>query len=160
MTQEEVAQRVSKSRPAVANSLRLLSLPAELMGFVLRGEISAGSARALLSLKNEEAMRSAANMVVDNEMSVREVEALIKKLDRERPDKDASKPSKPRNEEVDYLLEAQNRLTASLGRRVTIKPGKDKGKIEIEYYSQDDFDVLFYALSSTKDSKNPEVSKK
>ena len=147
MTQEEVAQRVSRSRPSVANALRLLSLPAELMELVLRGELSAGSARALLALKNDEIMRSAARTAINNDMSVREVEALVRKLDREK-----SKRVKQRGgAEVDYLLEAQNQLTAALGRRVTVRPGRGlsqgHGKIELEYYDQDDFNVLFDALT-------------
>jgi len=141
MTQEEVAQRVSKSRPSVANALRLLSLPSELTELVLRGDLSAGSARALLALKTEELMCSAAGMAVKNGMSVREVEALVRRFQRE-----TVKRAKPRDGEVDYLLEAQNQLTAALGRRVTIRQGSAKGKIELEYYDQDDFDVLFDAL--------------
>jgi len=153
MTQEEVAHRVSKSRPAVANALRLLSLPAELMEYVLRGELNAGSARALLALKSEDMMRSAAQMVVGNEMNVREVEALIKKLATEKKEH-VKKPDGG----VDYLLDAQNRLTTGMGRRVTIKQGRDKGKIELEYYSQEDFNILFDALSKIKAGKDREVS--
>ena len=141
MTQEEVAVRVSKSRPSVANTLRLLSLPAELKELVLMGELSAGSARALLALKNDETMRSAARTAVANGMSVREVEALVRKLDKEK-----TKRAKQRGFDVDYLLDAQNRLSEKLGRRVTIKQGRGKGKIEIEYYDQDDFDVIFEKL--------------
>ena len=149
MTQEDVAQRVSRSRPSVANALRLLTLPAELMELVLRGELSAGSARALLALRSDDMMRSAARTVVSNGMSVREVEALVKKLDREK-----SKRSKQRGgTEVDYILEAQNQLTAALGRRVIIKQGRGKGinqgpgRIEIEYYDQDDFNALYDMLT-------------
>lgn len=141
MTQEEVAQKVSKSRPSVANAIRLLALPDELKELVLRGELSAGSARALLALKSDEVMRSAARTVVNNGMSVREVEAFVKKLDR-----DKSKRAKQRSMEVDYILDAQNRLTAAMGRRVTIKQGRGKGKIELEYYDQEDFDILFDML--------------
>jgi ParB family chromosome partitioning protein len=140
-TQEEVAQKVSKSRPSVANAIRLLALPDELKELVLRGELSAGSARALLALKSDEVMRSAARTVVNNGMSVREVEAFVKKLDR-----DKSKRAKQRSMEVDYILDAQNRLTAAMGRRVTIKQGRGKGKIELEYYDQEDFDILFDML--------------
>jgi len=141
MTQEDVALSVSKSRPAVANSLRLLSLPDELIELVLRKELSAGSARALLSLKSEDLMKEASKAIVNNDMSVREVEALVRKLSR-----DKSGRSKKLAMEVNYILEAQKRLTAAMGRRVTIKPGKGKGKIELEYYDQEDFDVLFDAL--------------
>ena len=142
MTQEEVAHRVSRSRPSVANALRLLTLPAELMELVLRGELSAGSARALLALRSDEMMRSAARTAVNNGMSVREVEALVRKLDREKP-----RRTKQRGAEVDYIMEAQNQLTAALGRRVTIRQGRGKGKIEIEYYDQDDFNALYDALT-------------
>jgi len=150
MTQEEVAQRVSRSRPAVANSLRLLSLPAELMELVLRGELSAGSARALLALKSEETMRAAGRTAVSNEMSVREVESLVRRLEKEK-----SKSPKQRVAEVDYMLEAQNRLMRALGRRVTIRQGRDKGKIEIEFYDLDDFTILYEELlSCSSDAKN------
>lgn len=148
MTQEEVAQRVSRSRPSVANALRLLSLPAELIELILRGELSAGSARALLALKSDEMMRTAARTAINDGMSVRDVEALVKKLER-----DKTKRVKQRGGEVDYVLEAQNQLSAALGRRVTIKQGRDKGKIEIEYYDQDDFDTLFDALSDMELAK-------
>ena len=149
MTQEDVAHRVSKSRPAVANSLRLLSLPDELIELVLRKELSAGSARALLALKNEEHIKSAARLIVGNDMSVREVEALVRKLSRAKASR-----SKPFGIKVDYLLEAQNRLTTAMGRRVTIKQSKGKGKIELEYYDSEDFDVLFDTLLAGDISKN------
>jgi len=149
MTQDEVAKRVSKSRPAVANSLRLLTLPDELIELVLRSELSAGSARALLALKSDEDMRSAAKLVIGNDMSVREVEALVRKLSREKP-ADSIKSSL----EVNYLLEAQNRLTAAMGRRVTIKQGRGKGKIELEYYDQEDFNILFDVLAAGERSLN------
>jgi len=141
MTQEEVAQRMSKSRPAVANSLRLLSLPDPLIKLVLDNELSAGSARALLALKSEERILDAAKLIVHSDMSVREVEALVRKLSRVKSDK-----SKQISMEVNYVVEAQKQLTAAMGRRVIIKQGKGKGKIELEYYDQEDFDVLFDAL--------------
>ena len=148
MTQEQVAKAVSKSRPAVANSLRLLSLPDELIELVLRGELSAGSARALLALKSDDDMRTAARHVVNSEMNVREVEALVRKLSREKPAR-----AKHRGLEVNYLLEAQNRLTAAMGRRVTIKQGKGKGKVELEYYDPEDFDNLFDVLLASETSE-------
>ncbi|MCL2223282.1 MAG: ParB/RepB/Spo0J family partition protein [Oscillospiraceae bacterium] len=141
MTQEDVAKRVSRSRPSVANSLRLLTLPAELIELVLRNEISAGSARALLALKNEDDMKAAARLVIQNDLNVRDVEALCKKFGKE-----LAQRSKKREMEVNYVVEAQNQLTASLGRRVTIRHGKGKGKIELEYYDQEDFDNLFDVL--------------
>jgi ParB family chromosome partitioning protein len=143
MTQENIAQRVSKSRPSVANALRLLSLPADLVELVGRGELSAGSARALLSLKNDDSKLYAAREAVENNLNVREVETLVKRLNSEKQES-----AKQPETEVDYFTEVQNRLTAALGRRVTIRQGKGKGKIEIEYYSQDDLNALFDGLTS------------
>jgi len=145
MTQEEVAQKVSKSRPSVANSLRLLTLPAELTELVLRGELSAGSARALLALKSEDTMRAAARLAVNNGMSVREVEALVRKLERAN-----TKSARKTRADVNYLLVAQNTLMEALGRRVTIRQGKGRGRIEIEFYDQEDFNVLFDALTKER----------
>jgi len=147
MTQESVAKRVSKSRPAVANALRLLSLPDKLAELVLIGQLPAGSARALLPLKDERAMIDAAMIAVSDEMSTREVEALVKKLSRE-SDLDADDSQEGDALEVDYVLDAQMQLTQAFGRRVNIKQGKNKGKIEIEYYDLDDFNALFEALLS------------
>ena len=138
MTQEQVAERVSKSRPAVANSLRLLALPEELIGMLQDEKLSAGSARALLALKSEARIKDAAKMVVGNDMSVREVEALVRKLSKEKTSR-----TKKSGLDVSHIIDAQNRLTAVMGRRVTIKQGKSKGKIELEYYDLEDFDVLF-----------------
>ena len=153
MTQEQVAQRVSKSRPSVANSLRLLSLPAKLLELVGRGELSAGSARALLALGSNEKMLYAAQIVCDDGMSVREVEKLVKRLAKDNhmqnPDGTPERESDGKSDDfVDYHRIAQEQLTAALGRRVRIKHGHEKGKIEIEYYGDDDFNVIFDALSS------------
>lgn len=146
LTQDEVAQRVSKSRPSVANSLRLLSLPDEVMAMVYKEELSAGSARALLALKDDADIKAAAATAAGSGMSVREVESFVRKFGRSK-----TSPTKQRSIEVNYLAEAQKKLTTSLGRRVSIKPGKGKGKIELEYYDGDDFDVLFDALISLGD---------
>ena len=147
MTQEDVARRVSKSRPAIANALRLLSLPSELIELVSQGNLSAGSARAILVLKDEETMRQTAKLAIESALSVREVEKLVKKQ--------ASSKSRNRKEpaavnygvEVDYMLEAQNRLTKALGRRVNIKHSRNKGTIEIDYYGLDDFNEIFESLA-------------
>ena len=162
MTQEEIASRVSKSRPAVANALRLLTLPEELIGMVENGTLSAGSARALLALKSFEKMYGAAQKAFEQDMSVREVEEMVKQILKAKPksaenaetgetaeaksddDGNAAEPGK--GVEVDYIADAQKRLTSALGRRVKIKQDKEKGRIEIEYYDQDDFNILFDIL--------------
>jgi len=151
LTQEEVAHKVSKARPSVANSLRLLTLPDDLIELVLRNELSAGSARALLALKNEDDMRAASHTIISNDLSVREVEAFVRKLGKEKTSR-----SKQRGIEVNYILEAQNRLSSAMGRKITIKQSKGKGKIEIEYYDQEDFDILYDALLIGENSKERE----
>jgi len=149
LTQEDVAIRVSKSRPAVANALRLLSLPPELIELVSRGELSAGSARAILVLKGSEIMLQTAKLAIENDMSVREVEKLVKKQAHARHRGKEKPEVKQNGMEVDYLLEAQNRLTTALGRRVSIKHSRSKGTVEIDYYGQDDFNELFDILISS-----------
>jgi len=154
MTQEDVAQRVSKSRPAVANALRLLSLPEEVTNLVLSGDLPAGSARALLPLKSESTMLAAAKLAISGEMSTREVEALVKKLSREASAEEDSDEQESDSLEVDYVLDAQMQLTQAFGRRINIKQGRNKGKIEIEYFGLDDFNALFETLLSRDQDNN------
>ena len=160
MTQEEIALRVSKSRSSVANSLRLLSLPDELIDMVEQGKLSAGSARALLAVKNVDKIKNMANQAIEAELSVREVEELVKETASEaqksaapgsvkaKSDFEAKPKVQKSDDNVDYTKEAQERLTKALGRRVIIKPEKDGGSIEIDYYNADDFDSLFDLLES------------
>ena len=147
LTQEEVAVRVSKSRPAVTNALRLLSLPLELIELVSSGGLSAGSARAILTLKDPEIMLQTAIIATDRAMSVREVEKFVKKKMKLRdPGKEKEGALKDNILQVDYKLEAQKSLSSALGRRVVIKHTKSKGTVELDYYGQDDFNELFDAL--------------
>ena len=150
ITQEEVARKVSKSRPTVANALRLLALPEELVQLIGEGALSAGSARALLALKSNDMMRFAAKEAATNEMSVREVEALVKRLIKE--NQDAIKPGQKKScadtTEIDYMAEAQTSLTKALGRKVTVRQNGEKGKIEIEYHGHDDFNELYDILTT------------
>ena len=154
LTQDEIAVRMSKSRPAVANALRLLALPSELIGHVSGGELPAGSARALLSLKSTDRMLKAAKVVTDKAMNVREVEAYVKKLNKQAAQNDETDETKDANDrevKVDYLREAQNRLTEAMGHRVTIKKRGSKGKIEIEFFDDDDFNALYDMLVKDED---------
>ena len=139
MTQEQAAERVGKSRPAVANALRLLNLPEELLKKVEDGRLSAGHARALLSLKTEQQQTAAAQKVENLQLSVRQTEALCKKMA-----KPAAEP-KPKPE-TDYLADCEKTLTRHLGRSVKIHAGKNKGRIELEYYSPEDLQALYEAL--------------
>ena len=128
MTQEEAAQRVGKSRSAVTNALRLLGLTPSVRKLVEEGKLSAGHARALVPL-SPSLQESAANAIVSGGLSVRQTEALVKRLSAEKKEAQIKDP-----DEVDYLAEAQNELKARLCRGVKIVPGRKKGRIELEYY--------------------------
>ena len=147
MTQEEAAQRVGKSRRAVANALRLLGLTPSVRAMVESGKLSAGHARALLTL-DPQTQESAAAAVVDGGLSVRQTEALVKRLTaQEKP-----KPQPPTG--VDYTAEAQRDLSSRLGRGVKIVNGRKKGRIELEYYGLDDLNDLLEALALLRIQKS------
>lgn len=147
MTQEEAAQRVGKSRSAVTNALRLLGLTPSVRKLVEEGKLSAGHARALVPL-SPSLQESAANAIVSGGLSVRQTEALVKRLSAEKIEAQAKDP-----DEVDYLAEAQNELKARLCRGVKIVPGRKKGRIELEYYGVDDLNDLLDALAVIKVSQ-------
>ena len=149
LTQEQVADRVSKSRPAVANAMRLLSLPDELLSMVESGKLTAGHARALLSIKDERQQLAVAQKVVNLQLSVRQTEAMCKKLLK------AEQKPEPKPVEVDYLAECEKALTRCLGRGVKIVSGKRKGKIELEYYGQEDLQRLYEDLSGSLGKEQP-----
>lgn len=154
MTQEEAAQRVGKSRSAVTNALRLLGLTPSVRKLVEEGKLSAGHARALVPL-SPSLQESAANAIVSSGLSVRQTEALVKRLSAEKIEAQVKDP-----DEVDYLAEAQNELKARLCRGVKIVPGRKKGRIELEYYGVDDLNDLLDALAVIKVSqlkKGPQV---
>ena len=143
MTQEQAAERVGKSRPAVANALRLLSLGPEILKLVEAGTISAGHARALLVLKTDGERMAVAQKVQNLSLSVRQTEALCKKM--AKPPKEAPKEAPVA---VDYVAECEKELKRTLGRGVRIVDGKRKGRIELEYYGQDDLQRLYEVLQS------------
>ena len=147
MTQEEAAQRVGKSRSAVTNALRLLGLTSSVRKLVEEGKLSAGHARALVPL-SPSLQESAANAIVSGGLSVRQTEALVKRLSAEKKEAQVKDP-----DEVDYLAEAQNELKARLCRGVKIVPGHKKGRIELEYYGVDDLNDLLDALAVIKVSQ-------
>ena len=144
MTQEQAAARVGKSRPAVANALRLLSLSPAVLELVKDGALSAGHARALLPVKDEAQQLSIAQKVMALGLSVRQTESLCKKLAK------PAQPVKTQPPQVDYLAECEKELTAGLGRKVRIVSGKRKGRIELEYYGQDDLQQLYDALHTIR----------
>lgn len=140
LTQEEAAARVGKSRPAVANALRLLSLCEGVLDKVCSGELTAGHARAILQLKSEKKQLEAAQKISALGLSVRQAEMLCKNMTRE-PEKQP-----PIVLEVNYVAECEKSLSKHLGRGVKIVNGKRKGHFELEFYGQDDLQVLLDAL--------------
>ena len=144
LTQEQVAQRMGKSRPAVANTLRLLALPDDLMRLVEEGQLSAGHARAILGAPSAELQRQAAKRVVEEQLSVRQTEALVKALQKEKREK-----QKPAGEDLSlYLGELEKDLSGRLGRKVKISHRGKKGRIELEYYNSQDLEGLLTLLQN------------
>ena len=146
LTQEEAARSVGRSRPAVTNAMRLLSLCPAVLELVEQGKLSAGHARALVPILDEKLQTSAANEVVDKGLSVRQTEQLAARLTK------APKKVEPETDEikVDYAAEVANRLSASLGRKVKLIDGKKTGRIELEFYGADDREALISALERLK----------
>ncbi len=135
-TQEEVAASVGKSRPAIANSLRLLRLPQEVRDMTKNGEISAGHARALLAFDNDAIMLEAAKNIVSKKMTVRDVERLAKI-------KETNAPRRRRTRRRDsFYDEVELSLSETLGRKVKVYTGRGSGTLEIEFYSQEDLKTL------------------
>ena len=142
LTQEAAAEQVGFSRPAVTNALRLLALPEPVLAMLEEGSLTSGHARALLGLEGEEAVCNAAELVVKEQLSVRQTEALLKKLSA----KEQKKPRLP--ERTIYVRDLEERLGNHWNRKVRILEGKRKGKLEIEYYGNEDLDRLLAALNA------------
>jgi len=140
LTQEETAERVGKSRPAVANTLRLLALSPEVLEKLKRGELTAGHARAILSLKSEKKQLEAAQKIIALALSVRQAETLCKNMNKE------PAPKKELTFAVDYVAECEKSLSKHLGRGVKIVNGKRKGRFELEFYGEEDLQNLLDAL--------------
>ena len=140
LTQEEVATQVAKSRPAVANALRLLSLCPEVLEQVKSGTLTAGHARAILTLKSEKQQQEAAKKIIALNLSVRQAETLCKNIAKE------PAPKKEPTLAVDYVAECEKNLSKQLGRGVKIVNGKRKGRFELEFYGEDDLQNLLDAL--------------
>lgn len=152
LTQEQAAARVGKSRPAVTNALRLLALPDEVRGMVENGTLSAGHARAVLSLPTERLQKAAAQKIIALRLSVRQAEAMCKRMAA------GEKTEKPKSElTVDYVGECEKALTKQLGRRVKIISGKRKGRFELEFYGEDDLQRLYDALLSLRQTEEENV---
>ena len=140
LTQEEATARVGKSRPTVANSLRLLHLPDSVLDLLRQGSLTSGHARAILSLKSEKKQLEAAQKICALGLSVRQAELLCKNMSKE------PKPEKEATFAVDYVAECEKSLSKHLGRGVKIVNGKRKGRFELEFYGQEDLQNLLDAL--------------
>ena len=144
LTQEEAAAQVGKSRPAVANALRLLGLCPEVLERLRKGELSAGHARAVLTLKSDKKQMEAAQKIYALGLSVRQAELLCKNMTRETPVEPKVTLA------VDYVAECEKSLSRHLGRGVKIVNGKRKGRFELEFYGQEDLQTLLDALMQIK----------
>lgn len=145
LTQEEAARSVGRSRPAITNSLRLLGLSPAVMTLVERRELSAGHARALLPLTDEQRQFEAAQEVIGKNLSVRRTEQLANRLLKQSREKKEKDPLS-----VDYAAEVANELSRLLGRKVVLNDGRKGGRIELEYYDADDREKLIDALRRLK----------
>lgn len=141
LTQEDAAKQVGKSRPAVANALRLLNLNPEVLEMLRQNKLTAGHARAVLVLKTEKKQIEAAQKIFALGLSVRQAELLCKNMAKETPGK-----REPEVFAVDYVAECEKQLSKHLGRGVRIVNGKRKGRFELEFYGQDDLQNLLDAL--------------
>ena len=145
-TQEDLANRLGKSRPHITNTIRLLQLPEEVRAMVNEGSLSMGHGRALLGLKNKKRIPELATKVVKNALNVRQLEALIKQLN-ENVSRETNKPVKK-----DIFVQAtESQLREYFGTNVQIKKTKNKGKIEIEFYSEDDLERILEILQLEQD---------
>lgn len=146
LTQDEVAERVSKSRTTVANALRLLKLTEKVQQMLIDDMLSTGHVRALITIADPQLQYETAMYIFDKKLSVRETESYVKKLLNKKPKEKTSEKEDP---ELSFLYKAiENRLKESLGTKTTIKAKtKDSGKIEIEYYSQEDLERITQLLA-------------
>ena len=148
LTQEELSKKIGKSRPYIANSLRLLYLPAELKSLLSEGRISVGHARALLVIEEEELQKAIAYRIIDEKLSVRQIEEIVSQIQNTslRTNEDKSKTPENRKEKetkIDHdINEIEDKLQTYFGTKVQLKYQKGKGKIEINYYSEEELDRL------------------
>lgn len=142
LTQEAISVKVGKSRPAITNSLRLLNLEDKVKQYLIEGIITEGHGRALLAISKKEMQYKVAQKIIDEGLNVRQTEKLIKEIENKKSSK-----SKPVKKDI-YIKEMEERLKTALGTKVYISKGKKKGKIEIEYYSQEDLERLIEMLNA------------
>jgi ParB family chromosome partitioning protein len=138
MTQEDISEKIGKSRSAIANTLRLLNLPEEIRSMVVHGKITAGHARALLAIEDRKKQMEIAQKIIDQQLNVRDIEKLVMQ-------KDKTEEKKENKKDVE-IIELEEQLKRTFATKVNIVHKKDKGKIEIEYYSNDDLERILELL--------------
>ena len=144
LTQEEIAQKVGKSRSAIANCLRYLNLQVEVQNMMMEGVLSAGHAKVLLGIEDAKLQYDLALRVMDEDLSVRQLEKILQLIKKSKPEAVPAPPASP----IYHSVEEQ--IKEVLGTKVIVTKGKKKGKIEIEYYSDDDLDRLLTLFNSIK----------
>ena len=142
VTQEEISEAVGKSRPHITNTIRLLNLPQKILDMIDQGQITAGHGKALLRVNDENLQLELANKVIAEELSVRATEALAKKICE---DNIKEVPKKSKEKDV-FIVDVEEKLRNIFGTKVNISKGKKKGKIEIEYYNEDDLNNIVSML--------------
>lgn len=144
ITQEHLAKRLGKSRPHIANHIRLLSLPSDIQSYLSEGKLTMGHGRALLGLKDKKKLKPLADKVIKEQLNVRQLEQLVQQLN-----KDVPRETKKKKETKDvFILEQETYLRERLGTTVKIKQNKNKGKIEIEFFSKDDLNRILQILNT------------
>lgn len=147
LTQEEAAERLGKSRSSLTNAMRLLSLSPDALALLREGRIERGHAKVILGLSDKDKQTEAANIVAERNLNVRQTEELVRRMNKST----LSAPEEVNDiPVVDYIAALERDLTKSLGRKVKLTHGKKRGKIELEYYGNDDLDCLIAALNHLK----------
>lgn len=144
ITQEELAKRLGKSRPHIANHVRLLSLPVKIQEYISNGTISMGHGRALLGLRKKESIPKIVEKIINEGLNVRQLEQLIQQLNEHVP----RETKKPEKEKDIFIKEQESSLRDRFGTTVHIKQNKNKGKIEIEFFSKEDLERILDLLES------------
>ncbi len=147
LTQEEISQAVGKSRSYIANIMRLLNLDDEIINLISEGVITSGHGRTLLSIVDRDIRLQVSQTIVENSLSVRETEKLVKDLLEKKETKAINKADNVKKEKDPIILEIEESLRKFLGTKVSISKGSKKGKIEIEYYSDDDLERILELFS-------------
>ena len=146
LTQEEVARKIGRSRSHIANIIRLLNLPSLVQDYVSRGTLSMGQARPILGLNSEELQIEAADIIIEDDLSARDAEELVKRLSTAPRVK---RQAQPETREF-FVVEAEDRLKMILGTQVRIKQGKLKSKIEIEFQNGEDLERIIESISDSR----------